>query len=367
RELGGPVDGFNQSMVVVSPAGLVWGHLVSAVQALVTHHDMLRAQLNVADGTWGLDVLPAGDVDTTGWIRRVDATGMDAHALASTVEAEGTAARARLDPKAGVMLQATWLDAGTEAPGRLLLVIHHLVVDGVSWRILLPDLQEALQALSSGREIRLQPVLTSFRRWASGLQEAARARAGEAEWWLTALQHRTEPQTGSRHLDPHRDTLANARHLRMTLPTEITERLLTAVPAAFHAGVDDVLLAGLAAAVTEWRTRRQTAPAATPGPILLDIESHGREESLIPGADISRTVGWFTSAYPVALDTGPVDWPALLAGGATGAGLIKRVKEQLRAVPDHGVGFGLLRHLNPDTATPLAALPRPQIGFNYLG
>ena len=101
--------------------------------------------------------------------------------------------------------------------------------------------------------------------------------------------------------------------------------------------------------------------------MLVALEGHGREEDVVPGADLSRTVGWFTSIFPVRLDPGPVDVADALAGGPAAGSALKRVKEQLRAVPDRGLGYGLLRHLNPETAAELAALPAPQISFNYLG
>jgi non-ribosomal peptide synthase protein (TIGR01720 family) len=118
-----------------------------------------------------------------------------------------------------------------------------------------------------------------------------------------------------------------------------------------------VLLAGLAAAVTEWRG---------PGPVLVDVEGHGREP-LASDVDLSRTVGWFTSVYPVRLDPGAVPAGQVREGGAAAGELIKRIKEQLRAVPADGLGYGMLRYLNATTAPTLGALATPQIGFNYLG
>ncbi len=140
------------------------------------------------------------------------------------------------------------------------------------------------------------------------------------------------------------------RHLTHVLPAEQTTDLLTTVPAAFHAGPDDVLLAALALAFARWRLH----PA-----LLLDVERHGREE-LAEGVDLSRTVGWFTSVVPAQLDLAGLDLE-------DSAQVLRSVKEQLRAVPDHGIGHGLLRHLDPVTGPALAVLPAPQIGFNYLG
>ncbi|GDY54606.1 hypothetical protein SVIO_052290 [Streptomyces violaceusniger] len=173
-----------------------------------------------------------------------------------------------------------------------------------------------------------------------------------------------DPQLGNRPLDPERDTAATARTLSAELPPRLTEPLLTTIPAAFHAGVNDILLTGFALAVADWRRRRgQHAPNT-----LVDLEGHGREQ-LVPDADVSRTLGWFTSLYPVNLDPGVGDdeWDQVWSGGAPVGDAIKAVKEQLRTLPDNGAGYGLLRYLNQDTAPTLAALPDPQISFNYLG
>ncbi|MFB7211621.1 amino acid adenylation domain-containing protein [Streptomyces sp. NPDC056255] len=143
----------------------------------------------------------------------------------------------------------------------------------------------------------------------------------------------------------------------------MTQALLTALPAAFHGGVNDGLLTGLALALAQWRARR----GITESSALIRLEGHGREEELVPGADLSRTVGWFTSMFPVRLDVAGCDMQEALAGGAAAGRAVKAVKEQLRALPDKGMGFGLLRYLNPATARELSAYEMGQIGFNYLG
>ena len=244
------------------------------------------------------------------------------------------------------MLQVVWLDAG-DRPGYVLLVVHHLAVDGVSWRILLPDLAAAWVDLTAGRPIALPATGTSFRRWSLGLtEEAGRPeRAAELDHWTEVLGH-PAPSLGERPLDPARDTEATARELTVTLPPAATEPLLTAVPAAYHAGVEDVLLTALALALHRER----------PAPWLVTLEGHGRAEELLSGADLSRTVGWFTCEYPVALG---------LAPGTAPGDALKQIKERVRAVP--GIGYGLLRHLNPGTGKILADLPEPAITFNYLG
>ncbi|MGC4978102.1 amino acid adenylation domain-containing protein [Streptomyces sp. DT199] len=351
---------FSQYVTVAVPAGTDTERLTTALQALLDTHDTLRMRLSVpAPGLWSLETLPAGAVSAADALTRVDVRD----APADPLPAELAAARGRLRPEDGVMVQAVLLDAGPERPGRLLIVIHHLAVDGVSWRILLPDLEAAWNQVTAGRPVRLDPVATSYRGWAQALSQEARTarRAGELAWW--AEQSGTgEPMLGTRAPDPARDTHASAGAITVELPADQTAALLTTVPAAFHAEVDEVLLTGLALALAD-RARRRGASAA---PAVVELEGHGREP-ITGEPDLSRTVGWFTSVYPVALDVGALDWNGAADAGARCGTALKRVKEQLRAVPGNGLGHGLLRHINPQTARVLARQPIPQIGFNYLG
>ncbi|MBX6768397.1 MAG: non-ribosomal peptide synthetase, partial [Actinomadura rubrobrunea] len=236
-------------------------------------------------------------------------------------------------------------------------MLHHLVVDGVSWRVLLPDL---VTAWAGGA---LEPVGTSFRRWAQRLTATASdpARAEELDTWLDIVDG-PEQRIADRALDPRVDIAARARSLTLRLPADVTGPLLTDVPAAFHARVNDVLLTGLALAVAQHRRRRGGRGAS----VLIDLEGHGRDDA-VPGVDVTRTVGWFTSIHPVRLDPGLVDPAEIRAGGPALGTALKKVKEQLREIPDNGIGYGLLRHLNPSTAERLAAHRAPQVAFNYLG
>ncbi|MER6146435.1 amino acid adenylation domain-containing protein, partial [Streptomyces sparsogenes] len=366
RELGGSVDRFSQGVLLQVPPGLGTDRLTLALQAVLDHHDMLRARLTTTpDGAWGLEVPPAGAVRATDCVRRVDVAGVSGDGLGEVITGEAEAARGRLSPGAGVMLQAVWFDPGPGVPGRLLLVAHHLVIDGVSWRILLPDLQTAWEATTTGAAPVLQPVGTSFRHWAQTLADLAHApeHTAELELWKNILTT-PDPQLGPRPLDPTRDTAAHTQHLTITLPPEHTEPLLTRVPALFHAGINDVLLTALTLAVTRWRAHRGHH---TGQGLLIDLETHGRHQNLAKGTELSGTVGWFTSHHPVRLDPGIYNQAQAFAGGTDTGRVLKRIKEQLRAIPHEGIGYGLLRHLNPTTSPHLNTLPTPQIAFNYLG
>jgi amino acid adenylation domain-containing protein/non-ribosomal peptide synthase protein (TIGR01720 family) len=365
RELGGPFKGYHQSALVQTPATLDRPKLATVLLALADRHAMLRGTLvRTESDHWTIEVPAAGTVDTGAWIERVDVAGLDAEELRAAVADRAHAARAALDPDTGAMVRAVWFDAGTE-PGRLLLMGHHLVTDGVSWRILLPDLAAAWTDIEAGRPAELAPVDTSFRTWSRKLEELAQDPAREAElpFWTDVLEG-AAPLPLDSPLDPVRDTTGTVRNLELRLPAGITGPLLSAVPSALSANVNDVLLTGLGLAVADWRRRHGDAEG---GPTLVDLESHGRDEELAGDADLSRTVGWFTSVFPVLLDPGPVDLDAALAGGPEIEEALARVRAHLGSLPANGAGYGMLRHLNPRTAPVLAGFAAPAIEFNYLG
>jgi len=359
------IDSFAMGMVVQTPAGLDPDGLAGLVQAVVDRHDLLRARLERDGAGWVLRVCLAGSVTARECIARVDAAGLDDHALPGVIQAQAAAAIAGLDPQAGVMIQVVWLDRGPARPGRLLIVIHHLAVDGVSWRILLDDLATGGAQLAVGQPPTLQPYGTSFRRWAQLLITQAHdpARTDELTAW-TAMLDGPDPLVGDRELNSATDILGGCQEIRLALPGP-TEPLLTSIPAALHANVDDVLLCALTLAVISWRRRRGQDDGQAS--VLVDLEGHGRREQIVDGVDLSRTLGWFTTTFPVRLDLGGIDVGQALAGGPAAGYALERVKERLRAVPDHGLGFGLLRYLNAETAPVLAKLAAPQIAFNYLG
>jgi len=342
---------FYQSMLLTVPAGADHARLTGAVQAVLDRHELLSARLEPGERRL---VVPERPVAAADVLDRVQAGGDLERVVAERARQEA----ARLDPEAGVMTRLVWFDTGPDGGGLLLWLIHHLVVDGVSWRILLPDLAAAYDTPDAD----LAPVPVPYRQWALHLAEQAASaeRVAELPKWKAMLDG-PDPLVGARRLDPSRDLVGTVRRVDASVPSDVTEALLTRVPAAFHAGVDDVLLAALAAALVEWR-RGRGGPAD--GGVLIDVEGHGRISDTL---DLSRTVGWFTGVHPVRLDPGTLDPAEVRAGGPAVDRLVKRVKEQLRAVPSDGLGYGLLRYVNPDTAAELAALPAPQIAFNYLG
>ncbi|WP_189952524.1 non-ribosomal peptide synthetase, partial [Streptomyces alanosinicus] len=362
--LGGPTDGFHQSMLLRTPAGVRQETVAAVLQTLLDHHDMLRLRRQDDDGagSWNLTVPPVGAVRAAELLRRVDLRGRGDAELGRVIAQESARTVRELAPGDGRTVAAVWFDHGAQEAGRLFLAVHHLAVDGVSWRILLEDLAEAGRALTEGREPRLQPVVTSFRRWSHLLAAEAHAahRTAELPYWLRTL---AEPAPLAPGLDPvpGRDLTRTVRQLTDSLDAGTGRALLTTVASAFHCGPDELLLTALALAVADWRRDRGTPRGA----LLVELEGHGRAD--LPGTDVSRTVGWFTSAHPVRLDLAHTDLDDALRGGPALDDAVKRIKEQVRSAPGDRIGHGLLRHLGERTAPRLAALAEPRVGFNYLG
>ncbi|MFC9516515.1 non-ribosomal peptide synthase/polyketide synthase [Nocardiaceae bacterium NPDC056970] len=356
---------FHQSVLVTAPAGLDEERLARTVGAVVDRHDMLRSHLSDTEqGRRVLTVRAPGSVDPGSVVSRVAvASAPGTPGFDDVAVAECDSAAKRLDPDSGVMVAVVWLDAG-EHGGRLLIVAHHLVVDGVSWRILLPDLASAWLQVCAGQPVDLPPVGTSFRRWSHALHEAGRAggHRDELDRWRECLSG-PDPLIGARPLDPGADIVAESARVRIDVGAAVTDTVLGRLPDVYGCGVNDGLLAALTMAMVHWRHEHGILERS----VLLTLEGHGREEEAVPGADLARTVGWFTSVFPVRLTLPDVDLGDAFAGGPDAGAVIKAIKEQSIAVPSRGIGFGVLRHLDPATRDELAALARPQISFNYLG
>ncbi|MEV7242588.1 non-ribosomal peptide synthase/polyketide synthase [Streptomyces sp. NPDC093248] len=324
---------FNQSVVVEAAGAVDQDALRAALTALWTHHDALRARFALdGDGTWRQDVAAADSPLPD--LLQVHDRADEEHVT--------TAAHTGLRLDTGPLLAARlFTDDGT-GPARLLLVAHHLVVDGVSWRILLEDLETAYRQAASGEAVTLPGRTTSVREWARRLRDHGRFADGIAHWERTA-----RACAGPLPVDGDGgNTMADVREVTVRLDRERTDGLLRRVPGVYRTRIDDVLLTALGRVLADWAGRDTVA---------VGREGHGREDQLFEDVDLSRTVGWFTSLYPVALTVPAGDWGTAL----------KSVKEQLRAVPDRGLGYGVLRHLARDER--LTGAPGPGITFNYLG
>ncbi|MFJ9638876.1 amino acid adenylation domain-containing protein [Streptomyces sp. NPDC101178] len=334
------IDGFVQSVVLNTPAELTAEGLDAVLAALPARHDMLRARL-VRGERWSFDIPPAGQAAVE-W-RESDRPLEECVELATDP----------LDPDSGVMLRAVWRPADRQ----LVLVAHHVVIDGVSWRILMDDLATAWRQYTSGTSIELPPVGTSFRRWTQLLCRTPFD--ADRTYFQRALPAADAP-LGRRALT-EADTVARERTRTVAVGPEETAALLGDIPAKFHAGVNDVLLTALAVALARWRRDRGQEQTFA----HIELEGHGREGRFVADAagfepELSRTVGWFTTLFPVTVDPGTA---ADLTAPDYLAAALKAVKEDLARVPGNGLSYGALRYLAGTEPTG----PAPQVLFNYLG
>jgi len=320
--------------------------LESAVAALLAHHDSLRSRF--VAGPDGVRQHVAAPAESSNAFVRIDLTALPDPEAA--LEAAAAQVQASLDLARGPIVRAALFERRGGRPSRLLLALHHLVVDGVSWRVLMEDLATALDQLRRGEAIELAPKTTSFQRWAERLAAHAQSTAMEPElaYWLAALpeQRPALPVDGVRQ----RSSVATQRRHVVALGPEETRALLQEVPPAYRTQINDVLLTALARGVARWSGERS---------LYVHLEGHGRE-NLFDDVDLSRTVGWFTSRYPVLLEAGDPARP----GDA-----LKAVKERLRQVPARGLGYLVLRSLtgSGEGGEALRSRPEPEIKFNYLG
>ncbi|WP_434711740.1 non-ribosomal peptide synthase/polyketide synthase [Pseudomonas sp. D3-27] len=335
---------WNQSVLLKGVRPVHAGHLEQALQAVVEHHDALRLAFSHEDGAWIARHNTLADQRAL-WQRSPllwAAEVPDAPALERLAEH----AQRSLELGSGALLRGV-LATLADGSQRLLLVIHHLVVDGVSWRVLLEDLQQAYDQLQAGQMPTLPAKTTSAQTWAQRLQAHASSAAlqGQVAYWQAQLDG-ARPDLPCDH--PQGDlSRCHGTQVQTRLDKALTQRLLQQAPAAYRTQVNDLLLTALARVIGRWTSQAST---------LIQLEGHGRE-ALFDDVDLSRSVGWLTSLFPVHLTP-----------TATAEGSIKAIKEQLRAIPDKGLGFGVLRYLGDEpTRRALAALPVPRITFNYLG
>jgi len=338
---------YNQSVMLKVRAGIDGKKLGGALQEIMRQHDALRLRFIRSGGEWS--AMNAGTEELS--FEVVDMRGVGSSEKRRTgIEERAAQVQGSLNLSAGPLLRAVYFDSGEQEAGRLLLVAHHLAVDGVSWRILLEDLQRGYEQLSKGEEVKLGEKSTSYQRWAEELHGQAQAgeMAAQAGYWVEqawgrAKQLEVEKESG-------RQVIATARTVTKSLSVAETRALLQEVPETYHTQINEVLMTALGRTLGGWLGE---------GEVVLEVEGHGREE-VVKGLDLSRTVGWFTTIYPLLLEVGELE--------ELGAGL-KRVKEQLRRIPQHGIGFGMLKYLSEDQAVRerLRTIPAGALSFNYLG
>jgi non-ribosomal peptide synthase protein (TIGR01720 family) len=340
--------------------------MAEAVAAAVQQHDALRLRFRRAESEWEQEVEAGVEACQVFELCDVsEAGGAEEEQRAVAERVERTQRSLRLAD--GPVVRAVGFQRGGGRNGLLLVVAHHLVIDGVSWRVLLADVERGYEQAAVGAVVELGAKTTSYKEWAQGLAAyAGRAEvAAETAYWQKALRRRV----ASLRLDygPHTNghgraavlatlnTVETEERVTLSLNEKETKALLTEVPSAYRTQIDEILLTALACGYERWSGERR---------LIVDVEGHGREEDTLAAGtglqvDLSRTVGWFTTIYPVVLE---------LPASDDKSEAIKNIKEQVRAVPHKGLNYGVLRYLaEPDVREQMLKLPQAELVFNYLG
>ncbi|WP_230182823.1 condensation domain-containing protein, partial [Aquabacterium sp. CECT 9606] len=335
---------WNQSLLLTPTRAIDAAHLRAAFGHLVAHHEALRSRFaQDSHGPWRITL--ADHVPAETYFECIDLSQVqDANAAITQC---GERLQRSLNLSQGPLLRAAWMDLGPARGARLLVVAHHLVVDGVSWRVILEDLQTLYSQLSAGQAIDLPAKTTSHAQWSRALLSHAQSEAMQTElaYWQS-LVGQAEPSLPSAWPNGE-NTVASVDTVEAVLSTDLTTQLLRGTAQAYRTQINDLLLTALARTLCGWTGRDS---------VLVELEGHGREEGIDATLDLTRSVGWFTSLYPIRLHA---------EQGDPGAA-IKAVKEQQRAVPGKGLGYGVLRYLSKQGKA-LREGAYPQITFNYLG
>ncbi|MDZ8084001.1 MAG: amino acid adenylation domain-containing protein [Nostoc sp. DedQUE12b] len=337
---------FNQSFLLSVPSDLEPELLKQVLQQLLAHHDALRLRFTQYESTW--QQIHSAVTDSVAF-SQIDLSELPESEQQTAIETKAASFQASLNVSEN-LVQVAFFHLGIDKRARLLIVIHHLVVDGVSWRILLEDLQTAYQQLAQGKAIALTAKTTSFKDWSEKLTAYAQSQAlkSEVAYWLNQSRAVVPPIPVD--YIQGANTVASASTVSVSLNEIETRALLQDVPKAYNTQINDVLLTALVLVLARWTNSSS---------VLFNLEGHGRED-IVDGVDLSRTIGWFTTIFPVFVELGATENPA---------DALKSVKEQLRSIPNKGIGYGLLRYLSQDAeiAAQLQAFGQAEISFNYLG
>ncbi|NRB47204.1 MAG: amino acid adenylation domain-containing protein [Saprospiraceae bacterium] len=338
---------YNQALLLQLDKSITVEQLDALVTAIVEQHDCLRMSYAMNEGHW----IQSYNTSINEGLRVDDLKAVASDKLMASISACCDRYQRSLDIEAGQLYRFVLLKTPeAEQSNRLFMVIHHLAVDGVSWRILLDDLQRALEQLKQGQAIDLGPKGSSYRQWHQALYDFA-----SSPWVSEQTEYWTNIVAGYRPLpvDKAPDAISAKKDLfvyKTSLPTDLTKHLVMNANRAYNTEINDLLLSALAKTIGQWAGVQQ---------LVIGMEGHGRE-SISEEVDVSRTIGWFTNLYPTSLSCGQ---------GMPEGQLIKTVKEQLRQIPDKGMGYSALKYLHPDpTIRQRLALKQPwDIVFNYLG
>ena len=331
---------YNQALLLALDPRLGEGTLARALAWLPRHHDALRLRFSRDAGGWTQAHAPLGGDGGRADFHVVDLSGLPAAARLRLLEEASGEAQRGFDLERGPLWRAVLFPLG--APGRrLLLAAHHLLVDGVSWALLQEDLESICTDLARGTAPRLPPKTTSFKEWSERLREHAGAPETLAElaFWTAAAREPLRLPVD----DPGcPDDRILHESVTLALEEEATAVFLR------EARAEEILLSALGRTLAGW---------LGDGVLPVELEGHGRED-VFSGVDLSRTVGWFTTLFPV--------WLPVVAGASPRAAL-EAAREALRQIPQRGLRYGVLRYLSPAGAAALARLPAAEVRLNYLG
>ncbi|NCS46535.1 MAG: amino acid adenylation domain-containing protein [Microcystis aeruginosa BK11-02] len=338
---------FNQSILLEVPNNLQPDLLKQTISKLLYHHDALRLRFIQKGEKWQQN--HSDDCNSFAF-ELVDLSHLYCDEQVTTLAEISEVQQRTLKIDQGPLMAVVFFKLGDS--GRLLIVIHHLAVDGVSWRIILEDFVTIYQQLETQKPLQLPPKTSSFKTWAEELQNYAKTPEFYAQfkYWLNREFPSISPLPLDRQGEAKSNIVAHAKTVSFTLTEEQTRLLLQEVPQAYNTQINDILLTALVQAFCRWTGYSQ---------LLLDMEGHGRE-NVIESVNLSRTVGWFTSIYPVFLTLENLDHPGEC---------LKSIKEQLRQIPNRGFDYGIGYYLNSDLTiqSQLKNYPKAQVSFNYLG
>ena len=320
-------------------------YIKRTINHVLVHHDALRMKYQYTDSEWRQS--NTGYEDTE-FCMVVDLSSYTPEEQNERMEHRIAELHETIQIVEGSLFKAGLFLLGDDTPGRLVLVAHHLVVDGVSWQIIKEDLATAYQQIEQGAEVSLPAKTTSFQSWAQKLLNYSRSDAltSEIEGWLKRIDKGIPPLPVD--FDVTTNLVASTQKLEWVLSEELTQALIQQIPRKQKTRVDDVLLAALVQSLAQWTGNNK---------VLVDVEGHGRA-SHFEHTDVSRTVGWFTNLFPLFID---------LKNGSDEAATLKRVSEVMRDIPGKGLGYAVLRYLNDRATEDLASLPLAEVNFNYLG
>jgi iturin family lipopeptide synthetase C len=336
---------FNQSVMLSRKEGFEVELLTQVFLKLMHHHDLLRTLYKAENGH--TKQYNQGESDVVIDFQQVDIGNSEN--LANVIRDKSNAFQESMDLSEGPLFKQVLYR--TPAGDHLLLIAHHLVVDGISWRILLEDFRVGYQQLLSGQDIDLPGKTDSFQYWTERLKEYSQSREllKEIPYWKQFEKKKMAPLSTDFELEPVQKRLKSQKEIRVSFDKEHTSKLITNSNKPYHTEINDLLLTALAITICEWQETEHC---------LINLEGHGREK-IGEKVNIGRTVGWFTTQYPVLLEVvDPLDIPRSIIS----------VKESLRKIPGKGIGYGVLKYLHTsDKGVELELKQAPEISFNYLG